>query len=354
MSPEKSRDLTGTEPTTGPTGTDPGFDAAARRARAVLMNDLVIPRTANGGAIRVGTAGWTDPTLIAPGVFYPQDAGSPDRRLRYYASRFPLVETDASFYALPARRNAELWVIRTPRDFVFDVKAHALMTGHPTEIKRLPRDLQDALPADVVSRGRVYPHDLPSEIMDEVWRLFVDALQPLAIAGKLGPILLQFPPWFLPTRDNLNTIIAARDRLAPLPVAVELRNRRWFTPRVGERTFAQLRDNALPYVVVDEPQGTENSVPPIVSVTASALAVVRMHGRRSGHWNRRGATVSEKYRYLYSRGELEEWVPKILEVSEHARDTHVVFNNCYGNYGTTNALEMIELLWQRTYQSNVR
>jgi uncharacterized protein YecE (DUF72 family) len=297
-----------------------------------------------GGQVRLGTAGWTDPTLTAAGVFYPDDATGAEERLRYYATRFSAVEVDAPYYALPARRNAELWAARTPPGFVFDVKANALMTGQPGEVRRLPRVLREALPEEVASKTRVYAKDLPPEVRDEVWAIFRDAMQPLADAGKLGAVLLQYPRWFTPTQANREEILEARERLGGLPVAVELRNHRWFDAGVGERTLRFLADHNLPFVMVDEPQGLASSVPPIVAVTSNELAIVRMHGRRGDQWERRGATVEEKYRYLYDREQLDEWAPRVVEAASQTREMRVVFNNCYANYGTTNALEMASIL----------
>ena len=97
-------------------------------------------------------------------------------------------------------------------------------------------------------------------------------------------------------------------------------------------------------VVADTPPGTPTSMPLVPAITTPALAMVRLHGRRSELWGAREATVAEKYRYLYDRDELDEWLAVILEVAEQAERVHVVFNNCYANYGTTNALEMAELL----------
>src|SRR5207342_1890877 len=166
---------------------DPGADGATRRAEAlpgdVAADPIVSP---SGGRIRVGTASWTDPTMTARGVFYPDTADTAGERLAYYASRFPIVEVDATYYALPSRRTAELWVERTPPDFTFDIKAHALMTGQPTETKRLPKELRAALPEALAEKSRIYAKDLPDDIRDEVWERFVDALQPLAEAGQLG------------------------------------------------------------------------------------------------------------------------------------------------------------------------
>src|SRR5262249_1100468 len=137
---------------------DPGVEAAVERAAAT---EAATPVHIGSGEVRVGTASWTDRTLTAHGVVYPDDAKTPEARLRYYASRFSLVEADAGFYAIPDPVNAERWVERTPPNFVFNVKAHALMTGHATEVARLPQAIRDALPADVARQQRVYPKDLP-------------------------------------------------------------------------------------------------------------------------------------------------------------------------------------------------
>ena len=323
---------------------DPGANAACERASAIGDAPPLGIDLPGGHRIRVGTAGWTDPSLLSPGVFYPVGADTPEDRLRYYASRFPLVEIDSSYYGLPVRRNAELWAARTPDGFTFDIKAYALMTGHPTEVARLPRALRETLPPSLRGQKRVYARDLPPEIYDEVWALFRDAVDPLVRAGKLGSVLLQYPQWVVPNASARNTILEARDRLGGISCTVEFRNRKWFEGRVAERTLAFLRDQALPFVIVDEPQGLPNSVPPLPEVTAPRLAIVRMHGRRDDMWGRRGASVADKYRYLYDRDELASWVPRVLEVAERAEETHIVFNNCYANYGTTNALELSSML----------
>ena len=80
------------------------------------------------GRLRVGTASWTDPSLIKSGKFYPKGCSSAEERLRYYADQFPMVEVDSSYYALPSGRNSEAWVLRTPDDFVFNIKAFRLFT----------------------------------------------------------------------------------------------------------------------------------------------------------------------------------------------------------------------------------
>jgi uncharacterized protein YecE (DUF72 family) len=305
-----------------------------------------VPRlaTTSGTTLLVGVASWTDPSMTAPGVFYPDGVSSPERRLRYYAGRYPIVEVDSTYYAIPARRMAELWAARTPDGFTFDVKAHALMTGQPSEVNRLPKELRTALPADLARRTRIYATDLPDALRDEVWRLFLDALEPLRQSGRLGAILLQYPKWVGPSRENAAMIEDAKRRLEGCRSAVELRNRAWFDDRTRPRTLDLLRRNDLAYVAVDSPPGFDSSVPPIAAATSSRLAIVRFHGRNTETWEAKVAQVSQRFRYLYDETQLREWLPMIRAISEQTEEVHLVFNNCYGNYATTNALEMSALL----------
>src|SRR3981081_1201864 len=134
---------------------DPGVEAANRRAEEADEAGKSPIRVGKGEA-RFGTASWTEPTMTAPGVFYPAGANSAEDRLRYYASQFPVVEVDATYYALPSKKTAEAWVARTPKDFVFDIKAHALMTGQPTEVSRLPKAIREELPAEHKDKHRLY------------------------------------------------------------------------------------------------------------------------------------------------------------------------------------------------------
>jgi uncharacterized protein YecE (DUF72 family) len=325
---------------------DPGSDAAARAFDGpddIAANPFPAD---NGGTIRIGTASWTDPTMTAAGVFYPAGADSAEERLQYYASRFPLVEVDATYYSLPARRTSELWVQRTPPDFTFDIKAHALMTGQPTETKRLPKDLREALPAETAVKNRIYAKDLPDAQKDDVWAWFADGLEPLAEAGQLGSILLQYPRWFFTSSENRDAIEEAVERLRRVGMtpAVEFRNATWFNEKNIERTLKFLGDRHIPLVMVDGPQGFKSSVPPLVAATSPDLAVVRFHGRRAETWEAQNIKTVERFRYLYDEGELEEWVPRVKDAAAQARQTHVLFNNCYANYGATNALMLAELL----------
>jgi uncharacterized protein YecE (DUF72 family) len=334
---------------------DPGPVAAGERTERALA--LIRPdalgapiRTGEKAAgraaeIRVGTASWTDPTMTRSGVFYPRGVSTAEERLRYYASQFPVVEVDASYYSLPERATAELWTQRTPNDFVFHIKAHALLTGQPTEVARLPAPLIDALPDAVANKKRLYAKDLPLELYDAVWDHFLDALTPLSEAGKLGGILFQYPRWFLPTPENKDQLAETAARLAGIPAAVELRNHMWFgSKRSTEWTMDMLRDLGLTHVVVDGPQGLKSSVPFVPAVTTPGLAVIRLHGRRAATWEAAKVPTVERYRYLYSERELRPVVSAAEAISTQAARTTVLFNNCYANYGATNAREFIAQL----------
>lgn len=322
---------------------DPGTAVAAARA-AALDERVEELRARSGARIRIGVASWTDPSMTARGVFYPDDVVKPEARLRFYASRFPLVEVDSTYYAIPARRMAELWAERTPAHFTFDVKAHALMTGQPSEVNRLPKELREALPDSLAAKRQVYANELPDAIRDVVWRSFLDAIAPLRESGRLGAIFLQFPRWFIPSRANATILEEARARLGDWPAAVEFRNRRWLEDRLRPRTLDLLRRNGFAFVAVDSPPGFESSVPPVAEATVPSLAVVRFHGRNVDTWEAQVTQVSQRFRYLYDETQLREWLPAIRAISEQAEEVHLVFNNCYGNYGTTNAREMTALL----------
>jgi uncharacterized protein YecE (DUF72 family) len=286
------------------------------------------------GTISVGTASWTDRTLLASG-WYPEGVDSAEERLAYYAGRFPLVEVDSTYYTPPNERNSVLWVERTPPHFTFNVKAFSLLTQHPTRPGALYKDLR---PAD--TKKNLYLKDLDEKTVDAVWERFLSALGPLYDAGKLGAVLFQFPQWFPIGRRNREYLLEVKERCGPFTPAVEFRNRTWMSEENREETLDFLRSYAIPYVCVDMPQGYASSVPPVTAATAR-LAVVRFHGH-SDKWTSKD--IYERFGYRYSEGELAEWAPRITELASHAEKTHVLMNNCYSDYAQTNAQQLMDLL----------
>jgi len=290
------------------------------------------------GQIRVGTASWTDRTLIASG-WYPPEADSPEKRLRFYARQFPLVEVDATYYALPAEQTATAWAARTPAGFTFNIKAFSLFTQHPTRVAALPTDLRPAV--EKTGKDRVYLKDVDPAVTDQAWDRFLAALEPLHQAGKLGAILLQFPPWFPIGRGRKDYIVACAERVAPRRVCIEFRNRTWMTEDNQKETLDFLAAHRLTYVSVDMPQGYRDSIPPVLAVTDPDLAVVRLHGH-SAKWDSKD--IHERFGYHYSGRELQEWAPKLAGLADGAQTSHVVFNNCYRDYAQTNAQQLAALL----------
>lgn len=166
-------------------------------------------------------------------MFYPPRVKTPEDRLKYYASKFPVTEVDSSYYSLPSERNAAAWVERTPKNFVFHVKAFRVFTGHQTDPSKFPKDIQEALgPRE---KKNLYYRDLPAEVTDELWQRFRSSLQPLKAAGKLGTVVFQFPSWFIPNRDGYAHILSCAEKLDRIQISVEFRNSIWFDERRRER-----------------------------------------------------------------------------------------------------------------------
>jgi uncharacterized protein YecE (DUF72 family) len=292
------------------------------------------------GNVYYGTSSWTDKTLLASKRFYPSTVKSAEDRLRYYAEQFPLVEVDSTYYALPSEKNAALWLERTPTHFVFNIKAFALLTQHPAESRGLPARIREQLSED---KMRIYRKDLPPAELALVDEMFVSALRPLDAAGRLGAVLFQFPRWFVRSRPNIDYLRGLAESF-PYRIAVEFRGPTWMEPDRQDRTLSLLEELGMTYVVVDEPQGFKSSVPAVPACTSPDLAMIRFHGRNAETWEKPGLTAAERFRYLYSEKELEEWVEPARELAGQAKRLHILMNNCYEDYGVQNAAQLAALL----------
>jgi uncharacterized protein YecE (DUF72 family) len=285
------------------------------------------------GRILIGTASWTDKSLVKSG-WYPDKASSAEARLRFYSSQFPLVEVDSSYYFLPTEANAKLWAERTPADFTFNVKAFSLLTQHPTKARALK---------DFGAEGsdNIYLSNLDAPVVDRVWDAFLTGLEPLRRGGKLGLLLFQYPQWFPIGKANRAYVLECAKRAAPDRICVEFRNKTWMSENNRDRTLEFLEGHGIPYVCVDMPQGFVSSIPPVVAATADE-AVVRFHGRNAKDWE--SGSVQRRFKYLYSPEELAEWAPRLAGLAAEAKTTHILMNNCYRDYAQRNARELAELL----------
>ncbi|MRD46679.1 DUF72 domain-containing protein [Caenimonas koreensis DSM 17982] len=297
--------------------------------------------------ILIGSAAWTDKSLIDCGRFYPKGAVSAEARLRYYASQFPLVEVDSSYYGVPTPSNSQLWAERTPDDFTFNIKAFRLFTGHQTSPLALHKDLQQALHKhfDGSPPNVIYYKHTPAEIRDELWRRFIDALAPLRAVGKLGLVHFQFAPWLLRNREGLAHVEHCVEKMAGHTVATEFRNKSWFDGANLESTIAFERELQVVHTIVDSPQGFANCVPLVWEATHPRYALMRLHGRNRETWNIKGAASStSRFDYWYSADELDAMTPEIRQIAQMVDKLHIVFNTNFEDQGQVNARLMRRVL----------
>lgn len=295
-------------------------------------------------SILVGTSSWTDKSLIDSGMFYPPTAKTPEDRLRYYASQFPIVEIDSSYYGIPSVENAQRWAERTPDGFVFNIKTYRLFNRHQTPLISLPREVQKALgPRE---KKNIYDHEMPGELVLDLWRQFRAVLEILRDAGKLGAVHMQFAPWVALHPDTFEYIEHCRAMLAGFAIAVEFRNRTWFeTDKRKSRTLEFERSNGLVNVVVDAPRGIPNTIPSVWEATNPALGVVRLHGRNRATWNLKGLKASsQRFDYDYNDEELTEIAGDVKALARKVATTHVLFNNNYQDQGQRGARTLKKLL----------
>ena len=271
--------------------------------------------------IRVGTCSWADETLTK--VWYPRGVRSGEARIRHYAERFDTVEANSTYYRLPDAELVGNWAERTPDGFTMHVKAFGLMTRHPVKLEALPEDLRDVMPVD--ERGRV--DRPPRELRAEVFRRFARALEPLRERGKLGGILLQFPPYVVYKPASLEYIEWAQAQLPGDEILVEFRHRSWLDEENRAQTLSFLESRGLTYVIVDAPKTEAKNLVPTVVARTSKTAYVRFHGRNAARGTSAPGSAAERFDYLYSEQELEEWVAPLRELAGEADSVYAMFNN---------------------------
>jgi uncharacterized protein YecE (DUF72 family) len=287
--------------------------------------------------VRIGTCSWADEALVKH--WYPP--GLPAReRLPYYAERFSTVEVDSTFYRVPTTEMVQGWAERTPPGFLMHVKAFGLMTRHPVRLEQLPPDLRDGMPVD--ERGRV--DRPPRELRGVVFREFLDALEPLRAAGKLGGILFQLPPYVVWKPASLDYLEWAHAELGADRMLAEFRHRSWFEEDVRAEMLRWLEERGISYVTVDAPKVGAKNVPATVVAATTPLAYVRFHGRNAATWNKRGGGAAERFDHLYSEDELREWVEPLRELAAQPEEAYAFFNNNNQTNGVAQAPAGAQLL----------
>ena len=285
--------------------------------------------------VRIGTCSWADEALSK--WFYPPKLPAKER-LAWYAEHFDTVEVDSTYYRLPSESMVSGWVERTPPGFTMHVKAFGLMTRHPVKAEAIPEDLRAEMPVD--ERGRV--DRPPRELRGEVFRRFREALEPLRGAGKLGGILFQLPQYVVFKEASLDYLEWAREQLDGDEMLVEFRHRSWLDDEHRAESLAFLERIGAAYVTVDAPKSdtARNLVPTVVAATAPT-AYVRFHGRNLATWNRRGGSAAERFDYLYSDEELNEWTEPLRELAGQSERAFAFFNNNASSEDPENPLRRV-------------
>jgi uncharacterized protein YecE (DUF72 family) len=262
--------------------------------------------------VRLGTCSFADEGLLK--AWYPRGVSTSRARLRYYAERFDTTEVDSPYYHLPDPGVTRNWAQRTPPEFTFHVKAHKTMTFHD------------------------------GEPTDDAFAEFRTSLRPLELSGKLRSVLLQYHPRFTKTPAAMAELERAPERLAPLVPLVEFRHRSWMEPDERADTIAFLERAGLAYVSLDSPMTRASNVVARHAVATHAVAYVRFHGRNAKTWNIKAEKSSERFNWMYSQDELEEWVPKLERLAGDADEVYAMFNNNRDDFAPRSAMLLRGLL----------
>src|SRR3954463_4036873 len=146
------------------------------------------------GRILTGTASWADPEFVKH--WYPPRLPVA-QQLPWYAKHFELVEVNSTFYRIPDAKITKRWAKETPPGFLFDVKLHRFLSRHSTKLQMLPPDLRSRATTE---KGRV---QMTPKLESAVVQKFLQGIEPLREAGKLGFLLLQTSPEFSPRKHTL-------------------------------------------------------------------------------------------------------------------------------------------------------
>ena len=263
-------------------------------------------------AIHLACGSWADAEYT--GVLYPEDLPA-KQRLTGYAAWFDHVEVNSSYYATPKAETVASWVKQTPPGFTFTVKLHRAFSQSPQKTAR------DGALISLLLKG----------------------VKPLIQAKKLSSFLLVLAPHFSPGRHTLDELDALAEKLAPHPLAVELRHSDWVKGAARAQTLDYFRERKLVWVAVDMPRIKGSTLmPPVDEVTDPRLAYLRLHGRNPHYLE--AATAAEGHTYEYSPAELKSLAKRIRQLAEQAEDVHVIANNHAKDFAPKTALALKRLL----------
>lgn len=263
--------------------------------------------------ITIGLTGWSDHDSLVR---------DKKRKLEDYASHFPFVELDTSFYGIPSEKSIQSWIDKTPETFQFIPKAYSGMTLHSD-------------------------YDQYYGTIEEMFDLYKVRFYPMIAAKKIKAFLFQFPPFFHCTAENIDYLIQISKYMGTLPVAIEFRHKSWYSEENKENTLKLLTMLHYIHVVVDQPQTPSNSVPKVLKATNKNLTLYRLHGQNYSGWL--NATDDPAWRanrtlYDYKLEELEQIKQHTLDLKKQSKEVAVIFNNNSGGHASKNAKELQTML----------
>lgn len=240
--------------------------------------------------------------------------------LEEYAAHLPLVEVDTFFYGLPRASTVASWLSQVPPGFSFIPKVPKALTRHPGE-------------------------QLAGLELKQAFSAFRQSVDSLVATNHLKTVLVQFPPTFTATKENVAYLRYFRSLLADLPLALELRHQSWYAPGVTDSLLRFCQQYQYSLVAADEPTNTQASVPFVLAATNPKLAVVRLHGRNARGWANQGADWRKKRTlYSYSQQELAWLKEQVLRIEAQVEEVVVIFNNNSAGDAAPNALAFKEML----------
>jgi uncharacterized protein YecE (DUF72 family) len=277
--------------------------------------------TSDAGRIRVGTSGWSYPSGKGTwnGIFYPLQSSRRPRgtpkfdELAFYAEHFDTVEVNSSFYRVPTVDMVRKWVDRTPHSFEFSLKLYQKFTHPDMFAKATGED----------------PSRLGGKDVDD----FRASIDPLAMAGKLGALLAQFPPSFKNDEESRGYLEWLLKAFREYPMAVELRHRSWSEAAAETAQLLGAFDAAL--AQIDEPK-FKTSIRQTLRPNVPTFYYLRLHGRNAAQWWKHDAS-EDRYNYFYSAEELRPFAEAARAASREVRKAYLYANNHFSAKSVANA-----------------
>ncbi len=256
-----------------------------------------------------GTAGWSYKDW--EGIVYPEKKARGFHSLIFLAQYINIIEINSTFYRPPAIAISLSWIkkVENHPDFLFSIKLHQVFTHKRKDFTQ--KDVDD----------------------------FKLGIEPLRAGNRLASILIQFPWSFVNTTAHNDYLIKLFKLFSDYPLALEVRHSSWNSPDF----FKLLTELKVCYCNIDQPIFRNSILPSSISTNPN-FSYVRLHGRNYTNWFKKDAGRDERYNYLYTKGELQEWVKRIEELGKKSKKVFVITNNHYRGQALANSLQIKNII----------